>query len=595
MVLERNDVAENNRWDIGALYRDRSEWENEYSVVSEKLEKGGFYKRSLETPEALREFLEDLFAYRRLLDKLYTYARMAHDVDITEDEAKMRYGKVCALSYVFREQTSWVEPLLLQYSEETLDRLRSSELLVDYKIFLGKIFRLKPYTLGEKEERILALADKASDTARSAFGSLNNADLKFPGCLDEKGEMRELTHATYQVHLKSFDRTLRRNAFMNYHGTFGAYGNTFCNLLSGQIKQLAFHKAARGYRSCLETALYPDRIDCSVYTSLISSVRAHLPSLHQYIGLRKKIMGYDSLHYYDLNVPLVEGVDRLFSYDEAVDTVVRSLEIMGEEYCSVLKKGLTESRWVDLYENKGKRSGAYSGGCYDGMPYILMNYQGTFRDMTTLTHEAGHSMHTYYSNTHRSYQDADYSIFLAETASTFHEHLLFRYLFSRAESAREKAYLINQKIDDIRATLFRQTLFAEFELLLHEKVENDEPLTPDLLGNLYRKLTREYFGPDLFEDPEISCEWSRIPHFYSPFYVYQYATGIAASYELAKKVAEGEEKDREAYLRFLASGSSQDPVTTLKEAGVDMTRSGPIDSLLSDFAKYVRELEDIVL
>ncbi len=594
MAIERKHAESKNCWNVEALYGSREEWEVDFKALSEGMGKKAFTEEEVKihTAKDLKEFLDALMKMEMQIEKLYTYAHLKHDEDVAEDGAKRAYMSATGLLYSFKERLSWFEPFLLQLPDSVREQFLTSKELSDYKIFLDKIFRLKPYTLSVKEERLMALAEKALETGHRAFGSLNNADLKFPPCKDGKGEEKELTHGTYQLYMKSYDRVLRKEAFTNLHNTFASYQNTLCDLIQGEIQQHVFRKKARGYKSCLEAALYPNRVDLSVYGSLISAVRKHIPSLHEYVDLRKKLLKYDSLHYYDLSVPLIEGMDVSFSYEQAVEAICASVAIMGEEYQRILRKGLTEDRWVDLYENKGKRSGAYSSGCYGSMPYILMNYHGTFRDVMTLAHEAGHSMHTYFSGKKQKYQDHQYPIFLAEVASTFHEELLFRYFLEKAESPKKKAYLINQKIDDIRNTLFRQTMFAEFELALHELVEQDMPLTPALLGEMYYKLNKEYFGPSIEHDPEVASEWSRIPHFYYNFYVYQYATGISAAHVLAEKVVNKEPSARERYLDFLSSGGSLDPITTLQKAGVDMKTSDPVDTILTSFARYVSELKN---
>ena len=599
-VRERKEIEAKDCWNVEAMYKGWSEWDEDFKTLPGV--KGGLKWPSLSEKKvnisnlsSVKSFLDELMEVDLHLTKLYTYAHLRHDEDVSEEKAKQAYMVAMGMLYAFKEEVSWMEPALLQLPEETLQGFLSSEILKDYHIFLKKIIRLKPHTLSAKEEKLMALAGKALETSHRAFSSLNNADMKFPSCKDEKGEMHELTLGTYQLYMKSYDRTLRKESFINLHKTFASYENTLCDLIQGEMQQHVFCKKARGYSSCLEAALYPNQVDTSVYTALITGVRKNLSSLHDYINLRKKLLGYEELYVYDLGVPIIEGMDLSFSYEEAVEIICDSVAVLGEEYQGVLRKGLTKDRWVDLYENAKKRSGAYSSGCFGSMPYILMNYHGTFRDVMTLAHEAGHSMHSYYSTKYQKYQDYSYPIFLAEVASTFHEELVFQHFLKKADSLDKKAYLINQKIDDIRNTLFRQTMFAEFELALHEFVEQDEPLTPGLLKDQYRKLNTEYFGEGIKMDLEIDYEWSRIPHFYYNFYVYQYATGISAAHVLAKRVLAKEPLAKEQYLAFLSSGASEDPVTTLKKAGADMSTPYPVDAMLNSFKGLVEQLKNLRL
>ncbi|MES2198822.1 MAG: oligoendopeptidase F, partial [Chlamydiota bacterium] len=583
-IRERKEVEAKDCWNVEAMYEGWAEWDKDFKAlpqVKEGLKWPVLSEKevNISNPMDMKVFLDALMKVDLQLSTLYTYAHLRHDEDVVEEKAKQAYMMAMGMLYSFKEEVSWVEPALLQLPEEVLQGFLSSDILLDYRIYLKKIIRLKPHTLSSKEEKLMALAEKALETSHRAFSSLNNADIKFPPCKDEKGQTHELTLGTYQLYMKSYDRTLRKESFLHLHQTFASYENTLCELIQGEMQQHVFRKKARGYPSCLASALYPNQVDVSVYASLLTGVRKHISSLHDYINLRKKLLGYEDLHVYDLGVPIIEGMDLSFSYEEAVDLICRSVSVLGVEYQEILRKGLTEQKWVDIYENAKKRSGAYSSGCYGSMPYILMNYHGTFRDVMTLAHEAGHSMHSYFSTKHQKYQDYQYPIFLAEVASTFHEELLFQHFLEKADSLEKKAYLINQKIDDIRNTLFRQTLFAEFELALHEWVEQDQPLTPALLKEHYYKLSREYFGEGIKMDEEIAYEWSRIPHFYYNFYVYQYATGVSAAHVLAKRVLGNEPLAKEQYLAFISSGGSEDPITTLKKAGVDMNTSYPVDTM----------------
>ncbi|HSX12282.1 MAG TPA: oligoendopeptidase F, partial [Rhabdochlamydiaceae bacterium] len=530
------------------------------------------------------------FQVERSLSKLFTYAHLKHDEDLAQDLHKQMHARISSLYFDFKQEVAWIEPELLQLSDETLQNYLKSPLLENYRVYLERVIRLKPHILSTTQEELLAQVGKPLQVSLKAFSALNNADLKFPAVENSKGEKLELTHGKYLLYMRSHDRKLREEAFKKLHTTFWDYENTICELIQGHVQTHLFEKEARHYSTCLEAALFPNEIDVAVYTSLIKKVRERLPSLHRYMKLRKKAMGYAEMHIYDLYVPLVADVEMTFDFKAAEECVVESVAVLGKQYQQDLAKGLKVDKWVDRYENLRKRSGAYSSGCYDSMPYILMNYHGNLHDLMTLSHELGHSMHTYLSKTHQPYQYSGYSIFLAEVASTFNEELMLRYLFSQNLSKEEKAFLVHQKIEDIRLTFFRQTMFAEFELKIHEWAEKNVPLTPALLKEEYLKLIRDYFGPDVTIDEEVAVEWSRIPHFYSNFYVYQYATGISAALALFERVMENGESARDRYLEFLSSGCSRAPLEILEHAGVDMRSPEPVEATIRHFDKLVDQL-----
>lgn len=597
----REEVLSSDRWNVEALYPTFKDWKKSLEKIKplvsdpapwpalQKL-KGTLH----EGPEKIRDALTLLLSIDRELTKLYTYAHLRHDEDIANNEAKENYEQIMTLMHLFSQETAWFQPELLAIPDQTLKAYIESPLLIDYRFYLEKSIRIKKHTLSQESEKLLALAGQALQTSYKAFNALTDADFIFPAILNEKGEEKPLTHGSYGLYLRDQDRTLRKNAFRVYHQKYAAYENTFCELLNGQVQSQLFEARARNYSSCLEAALFPRNIEPSVYHALITAVHDRLPILHRYMALRKKILGLDEMHLYDVYVPLTNAVDMRLDYAEAEDIVIESVKPLGEEYQNLLKKGFKEQRWVDRYENKNKRSGAYSSGCYDSMPYILMNYKSILRDVFTLAHEAGHSMHSLYSRENQPYHLSSYPIFLAEVASTFNEDLLTRLLLNKCEKKEEKIYLINQKIEDVRATLFRQTMFAEFELKIHDYVEKGIPLTPQLLKQDYRQLNELYFGPSTFIDPEIEIEWARIPHFYYHFYVFQYATGVSAATALAQKVVSGTIDDRTDYLSFIKGGSSKYPIDMLKMAGVDMTTPAPVISTIETFDKLLTELEKLM-
>ncbi len=520
----RNEVPSEDRWNVEALYPNQKAWEESFKNFAPNLQQTPYWPKlqtfqgSLEKGvEKVREALDVMQEIDRRLSQLYTYAHLRHDEDISNPEFKKIYEQILMLVHAFSQETAWFQPELMTLSDTLLEEYLNSSLLTDYRFYLEKMIRMKKHTLSSDNEKLLALAGQALQTAHKTFSAINDADFKFGIVLDGQGNTKPLSHATYGIYIREQDRLLREKSFKQYHQHYDSYQNTLCELLSGQIQNHVFQARAHRFSSCLEAALFPKNIDTSVYHALIRAVHEGMHTLHRYMKLRKRILQVDQLHLYDIYVPLTSAVDIRMSYKEAEKIVIESVAPLGAEYQELLRKGFQEQRWVDRYENQNKRSGAYSSGCYDSMPYILMNYKGLLRDVFTLAHEAGHSMHSLYSRNNQPYQYSDYPIFLAEVASTFNEDLLNRLLLKRCNHPHEKIFLLNQKIEDIRGTLFRQTMFAEFELLIHQYVEQGVPLTPQLLKEEYRKLNEVYFGPDTFIDPEIEIEWARIPHFYYNF------------------------------------------------------------------------------
>lgn len=592
MTKPRNEIAITDRWNVEALYANENIWKEEL----ERLQKSGWsemeaYKGKLSNPQLAIAFLDLYLGISRKLEKLHVYAHLRMDEDLGNDQFKSAFGLVSSLAHEFQHASAWIEPELLSLSETDFKKLLSHPGLELYQFYLERVGRMRPHTLSEEMEELLALAAKPLQTASHSFSALNNADMIFPAALDKTGKEHPLTHASYQTYLRSPDRALRKSAFQNLHKTFDAHSNTLCELLQGQVQSHLFQSKARKFSSCVESALFPHQVDTSVYENLIQSVRRNLPLMHRYIALRKKWLQIADLHVYDLAVPLVSNVEIQMPYHEACQAVIASVQPLGKEYQQALQQGLLQDRWVDVYENERKRSGAYSSGCYDSMPYILMNYQGNLNDIFTLAHEAGHSMHSLLSHRHQPYVYASYPIFVAEVASTFNEQLLLHYLQSEIQGKKERAYLINHQIEGIRNTIFRQTLFAEFELLIHRLAEEGVPLTPTLLKEKYVQLYRDYYGPELVIDPELAIEWARIPHFYYNFYVYQYATGLSAALALHEKVTTHPAAAQD-YLAFLSSGGSHYPIDLLKRAGVDMRSSDPVDAAMRRFDQLIRELEE---
>lgn len=600
MVKAREEVPLEDRWNVEALYPNLSEWEEDFKIflnhhpIPQWSQLQQYQGKLHQSPETLKEALDSVMEIDRKLSLLYTYAHLRHDENIANPDFKQMYEKVLNSAHAFAQQTAWLQPEILALPNDQLKHYLQDSVLAPYHFYLEKLVRLKAHTLSPENEKLLALANQPLQTAQKAFSAISDADFKFGSVEDSEGRERPLSHATYGIYIREHDRTLRERAFKKYHQQYFSYENTLGELLNGQVRAHVFNAKARHYTSCLEAALQPKNIDTSVYHSLIKAVNDRINVLHKYMKLRKKILGVDQLHLYDVYVPLIKEVDIQIPYQEAEEIVIESVAPLGAEYQNLLRQGLKEQRWVDRYENQNKRSGAYSSGCFDSMPYILMNYKSLLRDVFTLAHEAGHSMHSLYSRRHQPYQYSDYPIFLAEVASTFNEDLLSRLLIKHCTNPSEKIYLINQQIEDIRGTLFRQTMFAEFELFIHEQIEKGNPLTPTSLKEHYRHLNAKYFGPDVVIDSEIEIEWARIPHFYYNFYVFQYSTGISAALALANRVIQGGEEERQAYLTFLKAGSSHYPIDILKQAGIDMTSPAPVHAAIQKFDTLLTELDTLL-
>lgn len=597
----RAEVASEDQWNVAALYPSFDAWEKGFKEICEQQTPpywpslAIFRGRLKEGPHVLKEVLERVSTLSRGLEKLHTYAHLRHDEEITDDRSKGAFQQILSLFFDFQQESAWVEPEILSLPLNLIESYLHSSELAAYRFHIEKIVRMRPHTLTTDKEELLAMAGKPLQAPSQVFSALNNADIKLGKITDQRGKEHELTHGLYHLYLRSHDRILRENAFKQLHATFLGYENTLAELLFGQVQGHLFQAKARNYPSCLDAALFSKKIPQSVYRSLIEAVRAGLPALHRYVSLRKKILQLPQLHLYDMYVPLVPHIDIKMNYPEAEELIIESVAPLGNSYQDTLHRGFKIEGWVDRYENKNKRSGAYSSGCYDSHPYILMNFRGILSDTFTLAHEAGHSMHTYLSKSTQPYHYSHYPIFVAEVASTFNEELLMNLLLKRFTKKEEKLFLINEKMEDIRGTLFRQTLFAEFELKIHELVEAGTPLTPALLKDLYYHLNIDYFGPDVAIDKEIQIEWARIPHFYYNFYVYQYATGISAALSLAEKILNGDTQTRENYLSFLKGGSSLFAIDLLKLAGVDMTTPYPVQAAIRKFDTLLSELEALAI
>ena len=592
---ERSEVSVNDTWDLSSLYVDDASWELDFTTLGTRVAKLESYRgRLAESAELLAEALDYDSDFDRLAERLGTYAFLK----TTENQGNSDYQAMKArfqnLSVRASQATSYMRPELLAIPEDQMAALIVHPKLALYRLQLERLLRYRPHTLTDGEERLLAMQGEMAMAAGDAFRKLNDADLRFGDIADHEGRTIELSHATFSQLLISPDRSVRRKAFDQYYKQFSDHENTLAATLAGSVHRDVYYARARNYPSSLAAALFPDNVPEDVYNNLIKSVRDSLPAVHAYLDVRRRKMKLDTIHHYDTYVPILSGIKKHHTWDQAVDVVLESLAPLGTEYTDVLAEGL-RGRWSDRYPNRGKQSGAFSCGSFDGDPFILMNFkEEVLNDVFTLTHEAGHSMHSWYSSRSQPFQYYSYTIFVAEVASTFNEQLLADHLLRNAADDRERAYLINNELDGIRGTVVRQTMFAEFEKRTHEMAEAGEPLTVKSLRAAYRELLDAYFGPDFVVDSALELECLRIPHFYRAFYVYKYATGLSAAVALSRRVLEGGPKELADYLGFLSGGCSKDPLDLLKGAGVDMTSPAPIQTTLQRFATLTAELDKLI-
>jgi len=592
----RDQIPETDKWDLSHLFLDADKWGEDLAWIQATYPRLTNWKgRVGESAATLAEVLEFEKALDLKIERVYHYASLQLAENSADPEYLARMGQLQNLLTTIGEVTSFVAPEIQAIADEEFARFLTDPVLEQWRISLRKIRRMKPHVLSEKEERLLALGSAALDGYDDAFGQLTDVDMKFGVLVDEKGEERALTQSSYSAFLVKRDHALRKRAFHQFYAEFQDHQFTLATDLSYSVKADVFRARARNFPSALEASLFKDDIPAAVYDALIGSVRQNLAPLFRYYELRRRVLGLNELHVYDTYVPLVAEIETDISFDEAISDVLASLTPLGEEYVEALGAGL-RGRWCDRYETKGKRSGAFSSGSYGAPPYILMNYKrDVFSDVYTLAHEAGHSMHTWFAQRNQLFQDANYPIFLAEVASTFNEELLNHYLLERTTDPKMRAYIINRQIDDIRGTLFRQTMFAEFEKIIHALEESGAALTLDVFKSEYRKLLEAYFGPEVALDSELDLECLRIPHFYNAFYVYKYATGVSAAIALAERVLAGAPGAVEAYLGFLKSGGSKFPLETLQTAGVDMRTPAPVESTLRLFDRRLTELEALLV
>ena len=590
-IRRREEIPVEDTWDLSDLYPSDEAWEQELATLAEDQTLLSAYAGKLgSSAEELYGYLTHTERVEVKVQQLANYCMRKADQDTRNTTCQAMVGRLMSIAVGLSAACSFDTPEIMAISEETLeDFYAECPKLERYRRYLSDARRMKEHTLSPAEEKLLAAAGEMADAPSSIFNAFGNADLKFPDAVDGEGKRHPLSNGTF-VHLEeSGDRVLRKSAYENLYHTLDSYKNTAAGLLNAQNKQLKFFSDARKYPSAFEAALHRTEVPTSVYLNLIEAVHQNLDKMHRYVRLRKRLLGVEELHFYDIYTPLLKDVDKSIPYEQAKQTIYDALYPLGEEYRAILKEGF-ENRWIDVYENEGKQAGAYSAGAFVH-PYVLMNYTGTLDSQFTLAHEMGHALHSYLSNKTQNPLDANYVIFVAEVASTCNEALLMEYLLSKTTDKRERAYLINHFLDQFKGTLYRQTMFAEFELNIGKMVAEGQTLTADVLSKEYRRLNELYYGPDMVVDDEIAMEWARIPHFYFNYYVFQYATGYSAAIALSRKIlAEGESAVKD-YLNFLKSGCSASPIELLKGAGVDMTSPEPVNRALELFGELLDEME----
>ena len=593
-LRRRDEIPEGDKWRIDKIYETPAKWNEELNNLKEEAPKLKDFEGKLGNKEDLKAFLLLNEKLSRKLGKLYVYAHMRSHEDTSNPEMQSLVNKIDPYSAEFSSYTAYFVPEILSLKEGTIENfINEDKDLEQYKIYFEMILNEKPYILSKEVESVLASVSDCLGAPESIYSMLTNSDMTFGEILDESGRKVELSEGNYNSFIKSKDRKVREAAFKLLFGTYKKYENTLATSLSSSIKNFVFESKTRKYNSSLEASLKPNNIPVEVYYNALKTVDENMDALHRYVRIKKKLLNLDEIHMYDLYVPVIECKKEHLEYKDAISLVEEGLKPLGKEYLDIFNKGISEG-WIDVYENKGKRSGAYSWGSYDTMPYVLLNYNYELNDASTLAHEMGHSIHSYYTRKTQPYIYGDYSLFCAEVASTTNEILLIHHLIEKETDKNKKLYLINQELEQIRTTVFRQLMFAEFELKTHEAIENGESLTSEVLCKMWKDINIKYFGEDMNVDEEIAIEWARIPHFYSDFYVYQYATGYAAASSFANSILSKGEEAVEKYKGFLKAGGSMYPIDTLKMAGVDMTTSKPLKDTLDRFNELLDMLEEII-
>lgn len=591
--MKRSEISDEYKWSVKDLYSSDELWNNDYEkALKSTQEKSSFEGCVMDSADTLADALSESEKDDYITERLYVYAFMRYYEDTSDGTYQQMSGKAQMLAVKMSEKYSFLVPEIMVADDDKVARFLDSDKIKPYRHLLCDMLAKKEHTCSQKEEKLLAMASQMADSPSDIFSKFNNADVKFGKVHDEHGDEKELTSAGFSVFMESRDRNVRKEAFYALYRQYKSYINTLAASYYGNVKQAVFFANARNYESTLQMYLSGSFIPESVYTNLIDTVNNNLDKMHDYVSLRKKTLGVDELHFYDIYAPLTSDYTVNVSYENAKETVLDALKILGDDYVSQVKKGY-ESGWVDVYENDGKRSGAFSWGAYGTHPYIFLNYTETLNDIFTLIHETGHAMHTYYSNETQPYTYAGYKIFVAEVASTCNEVILIDYLLKHSRSDEEKKYLYGHYLEQFKGTLFRQTMFAEFEMITHRMAQDGEVLNAESLCGTYKKLNEKYFGKDMVIDEEIAYEWARIPHFYTPFYVYQYATGFSAAVAIATKIINGDKEVLNGYREFLKGGSSMHPIELLSLCKIDMSKPDVIQDALNVFGSLIEDFKKI--
>lgn len=591
--MKRSEISDEYKWSVKDLYSSDELWNNDYEkALKSTQEKSSFEGCVMDSADTLADALSESEKDDYITERLYVYAFMRYYEDTSDGTYQQMSGKAQMLAVKMSEKYSFLVPEIMAADDDKVARFLDSDKIKPYRHLLCDMLAKKEHTCSQKEEKLLAMASQMADSLSDIFSKFNNADVKFGKVHDEHGDEKELTSAGFSVFMESRDRNVRKEAFYALYRQYKSYINTLAASYYGNVKQAVFFANARNYESTLQMYLSGSFIPESVYTNLIDTVNNNLDKMHDYVSLRKKTLGVDELHFYDIYAPLTSDYTVKVSYENAKETVLDALKILGDDYVSQVKKGY-ESGWVDVYENDGKRSGAFSWGAYGTHPYIFLNYTETLNDIFTLIHETGHAMHTYYSNETQPYTYAGYKIFVAEVASTCNEVILIDYLLKHSRSDEEKKYLYGHYLEQFKGTLFRQTMFAEFEMITHRMAQDGEVLNAESLCGTYKKLNEKYFGKDMVIDEEIAYEWARIPHFYTPFYVYQYATGFSAAVAIATKIINGDKEVLHGYREFLKGGSSMHPIELLSLCKIDMSKPDVIQDALNVFGSLIEDFKKI--
>ena len=594
MVLQRNEINEKDTWDLSTIFETDQKWEEELALLTEDTKQAASLEgHLLDSAESLLDITERYLDLSRRLEKLYVYAHMKNDQDTRVAKYQEYYAKAMTLYSQLDQVFSFYEPEFMAITEEQYQNFLAEEpKLQPYKHFFDKLLQNKDHVLSQREEELLAGAGEIFGAASETFAILDNADIVFPFVKDEDGNEVQLSHGVYMRLVESKNREVRRGAYEALYSTYEQYQHTYAKTLQTNVKVQNYRAKVRNYKSAREAALAANFVPESVYDNLVSAVRKHLPLLHRYLALRSKILGIPDLKMYDVYTPL-SSVEYSFTYEEALKKAEEALAVLGEDYLSRVKRAFSE-RWIDVYENQGKRSGAYSGGSYDTNAFMLLNWQDNLDNLFTLVHETGHSMHSSYTREAQSYVYGDYSIFLAEIASTTNENILTEKLLQEVQDDATRFAILNNFLDGFRGTVFRQTQFAEFEHAIHQADQNGEVLTSEFLNNLYADLNQEYYGLSKEDNPQIQYEWARIPHFYYNYYVYQYSTGFAAASALAEKIVHGSQDDRDRYIDYLKAGKSDYPLNIMRKAGVDMEKEDYLNDAFAVFERRLDEFEALV-